>query len=233
MCHPKSARPMHRWLVAALLIGCGDDAPLAIDAAVDTAVPVALDCSSYCAEIQANCTGTNAQYPDLAHCMATCGSFAVGTSTVNDTSGNSLGCRIYHAGAPAKMNAATHCVHAGPGGDAITASAPSVCSGGDICTSFCALEIKACGSLDEPLPGDPRDSTNNHLFQYQNMAECLSLCADFDKKHDYSIAAAGDSLACRFYHATNAAIAVMPNAMTHCAHTAPAPTGPCAGAASP
>jgi hypothetical protein len=223
---------MRTLLIMVALVGCGGDKKPAIDAAPDAA-PVALDCPTYCTEIQENCTGANAQYPDMAHCTATCASFTVGTSKVTDTSGNTLGCRIYHAGAPSMTAPATHCVHAGPGGDLITAAPPSVCSGGDVCASFCALEIKACGSLDAPLPGNPRDSTNNPIYQYQNMNDCMTSCAAFDKTHAYSTTASGNSLACRLYHATNAAIAVTPNGVMHCPHTAPAPTAPCSGPAMP
>jgi hypothetical protein len=227
---------MRTFLVMMALVGCGDDNQT-VDAAVKDAeidaAPVTLDCPAYCAEIQANCTGANAQYPDVAHCTATCASFTVGTSKVTDTAGNSLGCRIYHGGDPSKTTAATHCVHAGPGGDLITAATPAFCSGGDVCASFCALEIKACGSLDAPLPGNPTDGNNNPLFQYLNMANCMAVCATFDKTHPYSTAATGNSLACRLYHATNAAIDVTPNGATHCSHTAAVPTGPCAGAATP
>jgi hypothetical protein len=223
---------MRTFLIIIALAGCGGDKKPAVDAAPDVAV-VALDCPAYCTEIQTNCTEANAQYPDMAHCAATCASFAVGTSTVTDTSGNTLGCRIYHGGAPSMTAAATHCVHAGPGGDLITATPPAFCSGGDICASFCTLEIKACGSLDAPLPGNPKDATGNPLFQYQNMANCMTACAAFDKTHVYSTAAAGNSLACRLYHATNAAIAVTPNGEMHCSHTAANPTGPCAGTATP
>jgi len=217
---------MRSFLTMIALADCGGGNPT-IDAAV-----VPLDCPTYCAEIQANCTGANAQYPDLnadpsmAHCMATCASFTKGTSTVTDMSGNTLGCRIYHAGAPSKMAPGTHCIHAGPAGDLLMATPPAFCSGGDVCTSFCTLEIKACGSLDVPLPGDPRDSTNNHLFQYRNMADCMSSCASFDKAHPYNITAAGDSLACRLFHATSAAISVTPDGAMNCSATAAFPTGP-------
>ena len=215
---------MRPFLVLVALVGCGGNDP------TPDAPP--LDCSTYCTEIQANCTGANAQYPDLAHCMATCTSFPMG-SMVTNTPGNTLGCRIYHAGGPSKMLPATHCVHAGPGGDLITATPQAFCSGGNVCESFCTLEIKACGSLDAPLPGHPRDNTNNELFQYQNMDDCMSSCAGFDKIHAYSTTAAGNSLACRLYYATDAAISVTPNGTMYCSATAALPTGPCAGAATP
>src|SRR4051812_7234786 len=115
---------MRPFLILIALVGCGGDSTPAVDAAVPIDAG-ALDCPAYCTEIQANCIGANAQYPDMAHCMATCASFTVGTSTVTDMSGNTLGCRIYHGGAPSKTAAATHCVHAGPGGDLITATPPA------------------------------------------------------------------------------------------------------------
>lgn len=232
---------MRAILIAIAFAGCGSDPHPSIDAATpfdaapdaDVDAPLAVDCPTYCAEVQANCTGDNAQYSDTAHCLAACASFPVGDSKVTDTSGNTLGCRIYHGGAPSMAAPATHCAHAGPGGDLIGPGSAPYCSGGDVCESFCRLQIQACGSRDAPLPGNPRDVANNPLYRYDNMADCVSGCADFDKTHPYSLAAAGDSLACRLYHATAAAVAVMPDGATHCAHTAYEPTGPCAGTPRP
>jgi hypothetical protein len=200
-------------LLLLVLVGCGSDDKPATDAAVSS-----LTCDNYCAEIQANCTGANAQYPDVAHCMGTCAAFAPGTAA--DQSGNTLGCRIYHAGAPSMMTPGTHCVHAGPGGDLTSATGAGTC--GDPCTSFCTIEIKACGSKDAPLTGI--------TAQYQNMAACMTACSGFDKTKAYSTSASGDSLACRLYHVTNASVSSM-TAMTHCAHTGPSPLpagNPCA-----
>lgn len=112
------------------------------------------------------------------------------------------------------------------------ASPPAACSGGDVCTSFCMLQLKACGSLEVPLPGDPRDGNGNPLFQYRNMERCMSNCAMLDKTHAYSTTAAGDSLACRLLHATKAAIDLA-SAMTECVYTGLPPTGPCAGTPMP
>jgi hypothetical protein len=219
---------MRIFLVLAVLAGCdGDEGPP--DAAPDAVAT--LDCPTYCDRIQMNCTGANAQYSDRDHCIAACGTFTVGTSTVTDVSGNTLGCRVYYSGAPSKMDPATHCAQAGPGGDPIGASSTATCSGGDVCASFCALEIKACGSLEEPLDGDPRDDNGNPLFQYRNLQRCMENCATFDKTHAYSTAAAGNSLACRLLHATRAAITT--NAKMECAYTGLPPTGPCAGTPTP
>jgi hypothetical protein len=225
-------RNLKMFMVVTVAAGCGGDKQPAIDAMPDMA-PLTLDCSTYCSQIQMHCGGADAQYADVGHCMAACASFIVGTSTVDDMTGDTLGCRIYHAGAPSGMAPATHCPHAGPGGDLLTANPAQFCSGGNVCESFCALELKACGSLDAPLPGDPRDATNNHLFQFRNMNDCLLACAAYDKTHVYSTAATGDSLACRLLQATEAAIAVTPNAKLSCMNTGDIPRGPCVGTPSP
>jgi hypothetical protein len=215
--------------------GAGDAAPP--DAAQQDATPATLDCPSYCAELQANCTGGNAQYPDMETCLATCASFEVGTSTVTDTTGNTLGCRIYHGGAPAKMDPGTECLQAGPAGAGAQipdGGALTGCSGGDICLSYCVLEIKACGSLDAPLPGDPQSIPyNNSLYEYRNITNCLERCDNgLDTTHPYTTMAVGDSLACRLKEATLAAISVESGQM-HCPNTGFSPLGPCVGAASP
>lgn len=224
---------MRNFLIAITLVGCGGDKKPAIDAGPDS-VPVALDCPTYCAKIQANCTGTNAQYTgDPMSCAATCMSFPVGTSSVSDTSSNTLGCRIHYAvGASNATAAMADCAYAGPAGDLITASSPAFCSGGDLCTSFCTLEIKACGSLDAPLNGNPTDADGNPLFQYRNTADCMNSCTSFDKTHAYTTTSTGDSLACRLLHATIAASSAS-NAALDCSSTAAAPREHCAGPATP
>src|SRR4051812_35015453 len=108
---------MRIFLILIALAGCSDGTHRSVDAAVGA--PVTLGCETYCTEIQANCTGANAQYPDTAHCFATCMSFTVGTGQTTDMSGNTLECRTFHAGTPSITTPATHCVYAGPGGDLI------------------------------------------------------------------------------------------------------------------
>jgi hypothetical protein len=224
----------------ATLAGCGSNAQ-AVDAAVDVQIDaVTVDCDSYCTVIQANCTGPNAQYAGVdstaaqTSCKQTCASFTKGTS-VDETEGNTLACRLHYAIDASNPTAApADCAYAGPAGDALTAQAPTFCSGGDHCTSFCAIEIKACGSLDEPIPGDPKDATNNSIYQYVNMANCNRLCKGLDTAHAYSLSATGNSLACRLYQATQAVISVMPDGVAFCADTAATPpTGRCDGTAMP
>lgn len=221
---------MRTFLIIATLTSCVDGT---FFWNVPTNVPtIDNDCTAYCSEIQKNCTGVNAQYPNLDQCMHACASFAVGTSTVDDTAGNTLGCRIHYAVAASTM-AAVECSRAGPAGDLINATSLGFCSGGDACASFCTLEIMACGSVEMPLPGNPRDAMNNLLFQYQNQNNCVTLCrADFDKTHNYSSMAMGDSLACRLNAAATASISV-DSAKVFCVATADDPNGQCVGTPSP
>ncbi len=221
---------MRTFLVLAVVVGCNGHEDT-IDAAPPDTV-VTLDCSSYCDQVQANCPGDHAQYPDREHCIAACASFPVGTSTVTDPSGNTLGCRIYHAGAPSRGMPATHCGHAGPAGDHLPASPPAACSGGDVCASYCTLQIKACGSVEAPLPGNPRDETGNPLFQYQSMENCMTLCAGYDRTHPYRTTSTGDSLACRLLRTTRAAID-LDRAKAECRYTGYTAAGPCEGTPTP
>jgi hypothetical protein len=201
------------------LVACGDSGTTTT---IDAPPAVTQDCATYCSEITTNCTAGNAQYADAAHCMATCTSFPMGTAADKGPGQNTLGCRIYHAGAPSMATPATHCPHAGPAGDLVTVATNGQC--GDACTSFCTLDIKVCGSTDAPVTGITP--------AYQNVAACMSACTNFDKTVAYSsTSTTGNNLACRLYHATNAAtFAAAGNAATastHCGHTASPATGQC------
>jgi hypothetical protein len=241
---------MKKIIFLMALLGCGGDdghaangSPdaAAIDAAVDA--PLSVDCMSYCDEMTAGCKDANAQYTST-QCMKDCASFPVAASTINDQIGDTLGCRLHFAIAAttavkAMANAteiASDCAYASPAGDLLTAAKPAYCSGGDVCASFCALEIQACGSLSAPLAGNPRDQTNNPIYQFRDMDDCMSSCDTYvtgqAMAHAYSTSAKGDSLACRLAQAADAAVSVA-NAMNECPSTAIAPTGACAGTATP
>jgi hypothetical protein len=134
-----------------------------------------LDCASYCTKITANCTGANNQYGSMATCVASCAHFPVGA--ISDLSGNTLGCRLYHAGAAA-ADPGTHCIHAGPSGG-------TVC--GQPCDGFCSLVTAECAT------------------QYPSAGTCATQCANYATTPLYSAAVtSGNSLSCRIYHATAA-----------------------------
>jgi len=74
-------------------------------------------CEVYCDLIQKNCKGDNEQYKDTPTCMSACANIAA-TGKDNDASGNTIQCRIYHAGVAGNpsSNAKEHCPHAGKDG---------------------------------------------------------------------------------------------------------------------
>jgi hypothetical protein len=222
-------------ILSLVLFGCSDDktnnTPPADAAVPADAAAAAPDVAKYCTDITAHCTGANAQYPSMDQCVATAKGFPVGTS--NDQVGNTLGCRAYHAGAPSMTLPTTHCIHAGPNGDQVNAA--GTC--GDACASFCALEIKFCGSISAPI-ANVTDTTN----AYQDLAGCMQKCGTFNKTNLYALngtpaAPGGDSLACRAYHVTNAALytdmAMTSKVQTHCTHTYATAAAPCTGTPMP
>jgi len=145
---------------------------------------------NYCTLIQANCTGDNQQYISEANCLATCAVFDIGMG--GDTNGNTLGCREYHAGAPAEMNPDIHCGHAGPLGG-------GQC-GVDPCEPFCAIATTVCTAADTG---------------WDNAVECANECAGFPTDVVYNAGVtSGDILACRMYHLQVASTTPDP----HCQH---------------
>jgi len=191
-------------LTGALLAwGCGDDTTASdlsgahdLSANADMAASTP-SCSAYCTTIQANCTGAigaNMMYPNMQSCLHACALFSVGTSA--DTSGDTLGCRLYHANA-AKGDPATHCPHAGPSGG-------GVC-GTDRCAAFCELASAVCTSANG-LPG---------TFPFTSKSQCMSVCGTAPFKFDTTMPEqqeAGATLNCAFYHLTEAFVDPNPDA---------------------
>jgi hypothetical protein len=214
---------MRKVLLMIALVACGGDDGDTNDAGPgsDGGRPVlTLDCPTYCTTIMANCTGANAQYQDMNECLGTCSGFPPGAAAT-ETSGNTLGCRIYHAQNAMVLNdAVTHCPHAGPPGGKVDST--GTC--GDPCVSFCALEEKICGTDAAPVTG----VTN----RYTSTAACMTACAGFNKTVQYSPTAPnGDTFACRVNHVTNAGTYKQMNdpgmQNTHCGHTLSPATGVC------
>jgi hypothetical protein len=151
---------------------------------------ISLDCTSYCTAIQKDCKdmgtgGSNLQYLDDGTCLKMCAAIPLGAST--DTSGDTLGCRIYHVGLATKgltsaertKNLATHCPHAGPYGY-------GGCGG--MCEDFCARYVTQCGAS-----------------AYDGGAFCPIDCAAFPSVDAGFIGiTTGNSIECREYHLENA-----------------------------
>lgn len=157
---------------------------------------LAVSCANYCSIIATNCTGANQEYLNDATCLAMCANMAPGTAGA--TSGDTLACRQYHAGAAAG-NAALHCRHAGFSG-------ADTC-GASHCTAFCKQDIALCGTQGTP--------------PYASQADCETKCAGYA----YVAATGGDTaltsgntMQCRLYH-LEAAYAGGAATTTHCPHT--------------
>lgn len=115
-----------------------------------------LDCASYCDKVTANCTGANAQYPSKAFCLNICARFDVGTAA--DKTGDTLGCRLFHAG-EAATDAATSCRRAGMTG--------GLTCGTDRCASYCKIAIAQCKPASGLIAGTP----------FTDEADCKTKCA--------------------------------------------------------
>jgi hypothetical protein len=148
---------------------------------------VALDCPSYCTLIMTNCTGANAQYGSMTECTNACGILKAGA--LADKTGDTLGCRIYHAGLAASLPN-PHCWHAGPYGF-------GAC--GAQCDDFCELAVAWCspsGGFDAAAP------------PYMNIGQCKTSCIGFTSLDGgaapgaYSVAgpSSGNTLDCREWH---------------------------------
>lgn len=125
--------------------GCDDDTTSSADMSIahDLATGNAPTCAAYCAKIQMNCTGGDAggneQYASESACNTYCTSAAAWPAgMIGDTSGNTIGCRLYHAGAAA-ADPVTHCPHAGPTGGAVC---------GSLCENYCQLMAKNCTGVN-------------------------------------------------------------------------------------
>ena len=151
-------------VLGCLVAGCGDDTTsstggdmsMSLDLSGGGAAPT---CSAYCAKIQMNCTagdgGGNTQFADTqprasAYC-STAAAWPAGM--LNDVSGNSVGCRLYHAAAAA-ANPVLHCPHAGPtGGDTC----------GQYCENYCQLVAKNCTGSNAVYDDELHDQVHDVL----------------------------------------------------------------------
>ncbi len=134
-------------------------------------------CAGYCADIMGNCAGRQQQYATLSECLQVCALLPAGSG--GDLRGDSLECRAYFAGDPARTAPAIHCASAGPFGN-------EVCGGR--CEAFCGLVMAACGA-DSP---------------YGSAADCKAACStmpgypyDADAGEGPDASAVGNTLNCR------------------------------------
>ncbi|MGZ3430069.1 MAG: hypothetical protein ACXVCV_25635 [Polyangia bacterium] len=168
--------------------GCGDDTTSNSGADMsivhDLAGAAAPTCAAYCAKIQMNCTagsdgGGNAQYSMVSDCTSQCTTVAAWPAgMIGDTSGNTIGCRLYHAGAAA-ADPVLHCPHAGPTGG-------NVC--GSWCDNYCQLMAKNCTGA-------------NAVYA---TADCMTKCMTIPTTGQTNDAT-GNTVQCRIFHLSLAA----------------------------
>lgn len=149
-------------------------------------------CAEYCQVVDDHCEGELAQYPGITICESLCARMNPGTP--EDTLGNTVGCRTFHALLAAE-GPEPHCAHAGPTG-------AGTC--GANCESFCTLALATCEGDRSPWPG---------------AEACIADCEAFDPEPAYSADTPdADTFACRMRHLTLAG----EQPEIHCAHIGPA-----------
>lgn len=164
----------------------GDGGAADTGTAGDTGMTGSLSCATYCTSLMATCTGANQQFTGMDQCLNSCKAYPVGTAA--DQSGNTLGCRTYHA-ANAKGDPATHCGHAGPGGAG---------SCGEDCDGYCQIAMMYCTAA-------------NMAAVYSSLAECKTACATFPDTLKFNVTdttlQTKKEVACLLYHVQEASAA--------------------------
>jgi hypothetical protein len=140
----------------------------------DTTVDETPTCAAWCTALAASCSADPTYgFMDETQCNAYCGAVAIPAGTAADTSGNTLGCRTYHAGAAAG-DPTTHCPHA-------SASGGSVC--GSLTENYCHMAENIC-------TGD-----NAITWTTDCMTDAAAIPTDGTPG-----ATGGNSIQCRMYH---------------------------------
>jgi len=167
-------------------------------------------CSAWCAAIfnstfQSVCNTTTPDFNTQDNCNSWCNSTNQTLGNDGDVSGNTLGCRIYHAGVAAGSTPPTaHCDHASM-------------MGGDTCGTRC--EAYCQNAMYGPCVGS-----------YGSMSDCMTVCATFPTSNPaFPNNAPGADIAanlpatnwannvqCRNYHAAFPSMFGQMDA--HCAH---------------
>ena len=154
---------------------------------LDAGAPLgpAPDCATYCDQVMESCTGPHAQYSSGIECHQLCQHMAAGDA--GDMENNTLACRQYYAGSPARTSAGDYCLAAGPFGG-------GVC--GDRCSAFCSFTVEACS------PDAGKDAP------YESYSACQTACAGFSYVDGGADGGgeppdgptSGNTLNCRLFH---------------------------------
>ncbi len=164
-----------------------------------SSAPLEATCEEYCATIDANCTGANAEY-QATICPVMCGQLAKGH--VGDTTGDTVGCRLTKAKL-AEADPVTYCQQAGPlGADGCA----------EPCDAFCTMLFATC-LASESAP-------------FASFPDCQQQCAEIEylrlaRGGSDLTTTTGKNLNCWLYHLQVANTPSNPNAWVHCNHIGP------------
>jgi hypothetical protein len=155
-------------------------------------------CPQYCLDIQATCSGDNAQYPtndSNATCLRICGEiFALDSGT------NTIACRSLNISS-AKDETDPKQKH----DDCVGAGVSAINCGANQCAAYCETLQAGCGTLSP----------------YGSVQDCETTCAAWDPTFTGQlIGSTGDNLECRTYHFELSQTGQQSDLVTHCAHTA-------------
>jgi hypothetical protein len=162
--------------------------------------PATTTCADYCGRLAESCGESFAKVfaDSQPSCVKLCSALAWPAGAANDSTGNTLACR---------MSNATRAL-AEP-----TSCEPASYTGGNVCGSLCEVY---CFMQDQIC-------TKAGLPQFPDAATCMTACATYDARGAFH-AASGNTLQCRLYHLTAAALQ---DVATHCPHTGALPTRFC------
>ena len=155
------------------------------------------ECSDYCRLVQQAC-GAHPVYDSQEQCEAVCerGLFPKGTNTVEsglqDSTGDTVACRRWHAYFAFDDMAEKHCPHAGPTGDGHC--------GATICSTYCSMLERGCKNMfDREFPGA------SGAMACQTACKGLRGVVDVDMGYDLSAEESRtDTLQCRIAYLVQA-----------------------------
>jgi hypothetical protein len=164
----------------------------------------ALGCDAYCFEIQALCSGPDAQFDSIESCLGFCDALTLGNE--GDIGTSTIACRQRELGVATLVTEPdVHCPIAGPAGENSNEGADDTCGGA--CEAYCEALEATCAADFADAFGD--------------FDSCLSDCDLLPDLGAYDASIQdGDSIQCRLYHLRAATGAPVP----HCSHAAA--TGP-------
>ena len=163
-----------------------------------------LTCDAYC-DLYLSACADFSEYDNKESCLAQCNQWPEGS--LDASSGDSLGCRLYHATVADSTDPAVHCPHAGPSGGEIADMPVCVDDGAPDCASYCTVYFQNCTGDNDVYAGDAD--------------ACATACKGWyaGAKED----TAGDTIGCRTYHAG----AALGDPALHCPHASPSGGGVC------